>query len=391
MRLATLARSAPLTLVAMAASANLACSLPKVHPRVAPDFAAGKTRVRTLSVLPVDLSVLVQGDDEVVRHDAELNGKLLERIHRGLAASLARRGYKVSSVLRPDGRADHPDPRRQTLVIHPTDLAALRVEIHQATSFQAKGPGIVEARVSADLTRQIQSTTGADASLYARGWVYVAKGESAAWTAAKIIGIVLLVVIVVGLVILLLASKGKGGKGGGGGGKAVGGALAGAARAAARAAAVVGHVAIRTLPYAVEAAAHASAHAAVHCHRCAPPPPPPPPPSPPPAPGEHEAGPDEVPPEALPAPPPGSQPPPKPPAPKLRAEPLRPRPQVMVMHEAAKLPEESTVGLALSLVHNATGRVLWHARQDFEVEAKDSDDVEQLIEHFVQELPPAAP
>jgi len=63
----------------------------------------------------------------------------------------------------------------------------------------------------------------------------------------------------------------------------------------------------------------------------------------------------------------------------------------MVMHEAAKLPEESTVGLAISLVHNKSGRVLWHARQDFEVEAEDSDDVEQLIEHFVQELPPAAP
>jgi hypothetical protein len=110
-------------------------------------------------------------------------------------------------------------PRAQA-VIHLTNLAALRIEIHEATyGHEDRGgklhPGqrLIEARVSTDLTRQIGDNTGSDVSLYARGWVYVDTKSSSGASAAQIIGIVLVLLIVVGMVVMLAAGAGDGASG----------------------------------------------------------------------------------------------------------------------------------------------------------------------------------
>jgi hypothetical protein len=386
MLLRRLARSLPLTALALAAFAN-GCALPQVQPRVAKDFATGQTQVRSIAVLPVDLSVTVAANPADGRL---LDARMVGRIQKGLEASLARRGYRTSLV-EPNGAVRDPRRGGYQIVIHPRDLGALRVEIHNTTSAHAPGPGYLEARVSTELTRHLGKATGTDATLYARGYAYVGTEPSGGETAVKVIVGILLVVIIVGLVIALVGSKGKGG---GGGGKAVGRALGGAGRAVGRAALTVGHVAIRTLPYVAHAAAHAHHRAHyrdVYCYTCPPPPPPPPPPAPPvpvgpepvdepmPAPttGPHEA-------ERAPAPPPAL------PAPPLAAPaPPRPEPPPTLVLRQGPPPSESTVGVQISLVQNASGRVLWHAGQAFAVRTQGEADVEELIEHFLRGLPPA--
>jgi hypothetical protein len=52
-------------------------------------------------------------------------------------------------------------------------------------------------------------------------------------------------------------------------------------------------------------------------------------------------------------------------------------------------PERATVGLAVSLVHNASGRIIWHAGQSFAIEADSAADGQKLVEHFLAALPAA--
>jgi hypothetical protein len=93
----------------------------------------------------------------------------------------------------------------------------------------------------------------------------------------------------------------------------------------------------------------------------------------------HEAENAPAPPPAMPAPPAAiPAPPPPPPAP----------PPTLVLRQGPP-PSESTVGVQISLVHNGSGRVLWHAGQAFAVKTRGEADVEELIEHFLRGLPPA--
>lgn len=399
-RLQRLARSIPVALLALAAMVNLACSLPTVQPRMATDFVSGETRVEKVALLPVDVSVQIKGESSRARAES-LEDQLATKVQRGVAQALQRRGYRVTRPLDASGCVPQRHGAERAFVIHPTDLAALRVEIHNVTAAHAGGPGLIEARVSSDLTRQIAATTGADASIYARGFVFVAPGESAGATVLKVLAATLMIVIVVGMVLMLFAGASKGKSKGrsssrshsafpsisrshhhsrGHRGSSAGRAVLGFARAVAE----VGEVALRTAPLALEAAAEAraerEAHAELPCHRCAPPPLPPPPSALP------EAGPWEetdepgLPPAALPAPPATPGPPP------ARSAPL---PATLVLHDPGKVPTRSTVGLAVTLVQNSTGRVLWHARQDFPVQVDRSYNVEKLVDHFFAGLPPA--
>jgi hypothetical protein len=245
-----------------------------------------------------------------------------------------------------------PWVRGAGLVIHPRDLSALRVEIHNTTMALAAGPGSLEARVPAQLTRQLRLATGADASLYARGWAHVPPPSE---SKAGVIVMVVLMVLLVGLVILMLAgTKGKGSRSGGHGSAAV---LGGVGRAVTHAAAVAGHIAVRTLPLAIDMAARAHGRE-VACYTCAPSPSGPPPP-----------------PDSL--PPPDSSPPLSPPLEQ----------PVIVMPPPRHESDSPVLGLAISLVQNSTGRVLWHASQTFEVEISGEVQVEKLIEHFFAQLP----
>jgi hypothetical protein len=330
-----------------------ACSLPPVRPLVAPQMRSGAARPRTVAVLPPDLDVTVRDNKGRLYGDRVLNETLLRRIQDGLVKSLHRRGYQVVSVLRHDGV--QAGAGAGALVVHPHDLGALRMEIEQVAANLPSGPGFVSAAVSADLTQEIRRSTNADASLYARGWVYIAPGDSKAAKAARVIGITLLVLVMIGLVVILTA-----GKGGDGIGKALGGAFKAAGHAAVKTAQVAGRVAIRVLPRVLEATANAPGN--VRCSGPARP-------GPAPAPVlrcvrcYHV---DEVPPLAVPS--------------------LARAPETKI-----PLPRRSTVGIGISLVENDTGSLLWHAGQRFEIEARGSGNVERLIEHYLRELPRAAP
>ena len=383
---------------------NLACSLPTVQPRMAKDFASGETRVEKVALLPVDVSVQIKGESSRAKAD-NLEDQLATKVQRGVAQALQRRGYKVTRPLDASGCVPHRHGEQRAFVIHPTDLAALRVEIHNTTAAHAGGPGLIEARVSSDLTRQIAATTGADASIYARGFVFVAPGESAGATVLKVLAATLMIVIVVGMVMMLFAggkSKSKSrsrsrshsafpsisrshhSRGHRHRGSSAGRAVLGLARVVAE----VGEVALRTAPLALEAAAEAradrEAYVDLPCHRGAPPPLPPPPPAELPEGGPWEET-DEpgLPPTALPAPPATTA--------ATTAAPARttPLPATLVLHDPGKVPTRSTVGLAVTLVQNSSGRVLWHAKQDFPVQVDRSYNVEKLVDHFFAKLPPA--
>ena len=328
-----------------------ACSLPPVRPLVAPKMQDPVARPHTVAVLPPDLHVTVRDSKGSLHGDRVLNEALLRRIQQGLARSLTRRGYRVVSVLRHDGAQLDAG----VAVIHPRDLGALRLEIEQVTANLPTGPGLVSAAVSADLAQEIGRSTGADASLYARGWVYIAPGDSAAAKAAKVIGITLLVLVMVGLVVILTA-----GKGGGGVGRALGGAFKAAGQAAVKTAQVAGRVAVRVLPRVMEAAArthvhvrcagpshHPPVHHVAGCVRC-----------------QHV---DEVPPPAMPS--------------------LARVPGMEVPRQLNR----STVGINISLVENDTGDLLWHAGQRFQVEARGSGNIERVIDHYLSQLPRPRP
>lgn len=382
MRLYRLARSLPITAIALAAISN-GCALPQVHPRMSADFAAGATSVRTVAVLPVDLSVQIAGQPAGSPQTVQLNAATLDGVHRALGAALTRRGYQVTALIEPNGASIDPRGGGWRVLIHPKDLAGLRFEIHQRTAPFAAGPGLIETRVSADLTRYLGKNTGADATLYARGWAYV-DPASGGRTALKIVLGVLIVLVIVGIVVALAASKGKSGSG-------VGRLLAGGGRSVALGAAAAGRVAIRTAPYVIAAAAHAGWHEQqLRCYTCPPPPPPPPPPpttslAPPEEPGPVEI--DGLA-EPRPAPPvavrPAAAAVPRAPAPPIPAPP----PPTLVLRSGPP-PTDHEVGLAISLIHNGSGRVLWHASQRFPVKARGGDEIDSLVEHFLKELPPA--
>ena len=326
MRLVRLSRSTFALSLAVTASA---CSLPRVRPVIAPRMVDGD-RPRTVALLPPDLGVTVRRRDGRLHHDQVLNRALIQRVRTALVASLGRRGYRVTRVLAVDGSAMGQGRREQLL--HPVDLHALRAEIDQVTAGLRQGPGLVRVGVSSELTRYLQAQTGCDASLYARGWIYVAPGDSAAVKAARVIGVTLVVIALVGIVIVLAAGKG----GGGGIGNALGGALRATGQAAVKAAAVAGRVAIRALPHVIEAAARTGP---VVCQRC--------------------------------------------------DGPQAPAPVLSVARSGGRELSRSTVGIGISLVDNASGAILWHAGQRFEIESRGEGRVERIVDHFLRQLPAA--
>jgi hypothetical protein len=347
MRLSRLARSLPFTAIALAAISN-GCALPQVQPRLSPDFASGQTRVRTVAVLPVDLTVQIGNQAPGAAETVHLERATLDAVHRGLGAALARRGYQVTALVEPNGAAADPRGGGWRYLIHPRDLAALRIDLHQTTAPFAAGPGLIETRVSADLTRYLGANTGADASLYVRGWAYVAPSNAGRVALQVILG-VLIVLVVVGIVLILIGSKGKSG------GSGFGKIFRGPGRVAAVGVAATGRAALRVAPYlAIAAAVHH--HERVRCYTCPPPPPP--------EPYEYI--------DIQPAPPP---PPPQ-------------APPSMIVRQGPP-PGDHEVGLAISLVHNQSGRVLWHAGQRFPVKVKGGTELDGLVEHFLKSLPPA--
>ena len=330
--LTLLSRSTLPVLVALAAMVN-ACALPAVNHRTAADY--GHHRVRTVALLPVDISLRVDDPQKTATQARQLQDEVIKEVSQGLSQALARQGYRVITKITPDGMGHWPGRGRAVMVIHPTDLAEVRLEIQEATRQVGEGP--LNAGISVDLSRQLGRGTGADASLFARSWIYLAPEDSDKSKAAAVILIVLLAILTVGIVIALVASKGKGGGGlKGGGAKGMSKAALGAARAAR----AFGRVSLRSAPFVLGAMAEASRHHAVHCHRCDTPGPAPPPP-----------------------------------------------PRVLVLREDNRPPKKSTLGFYISLLHNNSGRILWHASQEVELRVDQASDVESLAQHFLKHLP----
>jgi hypothetical protein len=418
MFLGTLARRSGPALLALAAMANASCALAPVEVRESPDFANGNVRAGSLALLPVDLDAVVRESEKVLRHDPELTRELIQALTVALPAALAERGYAVPAVLAQDGSiAGTPHGRRQ--VVHPRDLQALRWQIHRATTHprSAWHPEALEG-ISLDITRQIRIASGSDSSLYARGWVYLTYEDSGKRKALRAAGIVLAVLMVVGIVVLLIASRGKSGSPV----KSLGKAAGAVAHAALHAAALVGQVAIRMAPVLIITASTRCFSCGAphdHIHRPAQRPPPvpaplpdsldepalspaPPPATPPPSveapppgplPALPEAPPPGPPPATAPAPPapaPGAPRPDAPPATghhDLPHEAGPARAQRMVMHTGPLPPGKSLVGLAMTLVHNHSGRILWHGQQTFELRATGEGDASKLIGPFLDALP----
>jgi hypothetical protein len=376
MRLNLLARSLPITAIALAAFVN-ACALAPVQPRMSSDFASGTTRVRSVTVLPVDLSFQKIGENGFdAQTSARVESELSVGIRRALIAALATKGYQLTGFVQPDGSSDAPAAKGR-YVIHPRDLSALRTHIHNSTAMSSPGPGVIEARVPAQLTRLLGLGTGSDASLYVRGWGFTPHSESNTGT---IVGIIL-IVLLVGLIILLLASKSSKG-----GGHSAGSALGGAGRAAVKAAVLAGHVTLRAAPIIYHHHHHHYDH--LSCYSCVPEPlpPPPPPPPPPPSPPPGTETPYDI---NEPRPAPTTQAAPRPTPRPTPRPPAQPEPPPVLVLNPGPPPSEAMVGLAISLVHNATGRVLWHAGQSFKVEVDGEVDGQKLVEHFLAELPAA--
>ena len=365
MVLQLLSKSCSTALLALISLAIAGCH-PQVKPRVAADFAAGRLKVRSVALLPMDVSLSVADPEFTSVQVAALQEDVIRAFTESMSGALSQRGYRVVTKVLPDGTGRAPGGR-SIVVIHPTDLVHLRLEIHNASRKAAGGAGngrALEAKISADLSGQVGRTTGADASLYARSWVHLAPSGSDSSAAVAVIISVLLVLLVVGIIIAILASKGKAG----GGGKGAAKATAHLAKGAARAAFVMGRVALRTAPF-VAAAAMDAHHQHLHCYRC----------------DEPRPGPTsgEAPPPHEAAGPQQNEPGMSPPRPGKRDD-----SQVLVLRESKEPPEKSTVGLMVSLVHNASGRLLWHAEQEQKLRVEEGVDVEDLAEHFLKHLPP---
>ncbi len=329
-------------LVAMA----VGCSHPPVTPRAAPDFVSGRVPVKTVALLPVDVNVSVKDEDFTPQQAGALQSEVIRSLTSTMTAALSRRGYRVVTQVHPDGTGRRPDGKALP-VIHPTDLKHLRIQIHRAS--RGGKPGL-EATVSTDLAGQVGRTTGADASLYARSWLYLAPGSDDRSTAVTVLIAVLLIVLVVGIIVMVVASKGKGG------GKGALKATGKIAKGAAYTAMMMGRVALRTAPHVAMAIAQAH-HANMPCYTC----------------GERGGGPG-------PSPPPGPS--------GARGAP--PPGDTLVLRQDTSAPERSTVGLFVSMVHNKTGRMLWHAQQELELRVEEGADAEDLAEHFLKHLPAAA-
>lgn len=348
-------------------------SVRPAKPVLAADFASGETVVHRVAVLPVDLTVQAQGE---APRPPTLDRELLQRGLRALIAGLEQRGYPVGAIVSPDGGAHTADGRDLGAVIHATDLLALRVRLHEVTRGyhtaalrveerqQPQRAGkvrLIEAGIDPALARSLAQLTGTDASLYTRAWAYVVPGESGGATAARVLLAVLAIVLVVTVLVAIFAgskqgrhSRAKRSSGRRGGGRSLHRAHRGHHRVAARA---VGRVFV--------ALGRAATHAAgPPCHSCPPPPPPPPPPD--------EPGAWHDPPAAAPG--------------RAPAVP-RPAPRAPALRMLREAPQQSTVGMALSLVHHDTGRVLWHVEQRVPLRLDGAGDVERLVEHFLRTLP----
>jgi len=331
-----------LGLLALVAALNLglgACSRawPRVNGVAAADFASHRRAVRTVDVLPVDVQVWTgpgtRSDPDAVRRQFESD------VDATVEGELAGRSYQVLAAMDWTGNFTGPDGLRYQSMT-PTEV----VETDRALS--SYGRAVAQAHqglLQPYLPHRLGAKTGADATLYVGGWAYVGKKpKTSGDKVAKGVLIGLVVVAVVAIVIIAVASKGKGGGLGGLGraaaatGRVAGKVASGMARTAARLGAHVVRGALR----AADTLSRADLDFDVDCY------------------GHTQT--------------------------HIQVSPMRP-----AYHEQRDTPRrgESQLYLEMTLIDNATGVTLWHARQRFRAHAADPGDARQVVRRMLASLP----
>ncbi len=331
-----------LGLLALVAALNLgfggcARSWPRVNGVAAADFASHRRAVRTVDILPVDVQVWTgpgtRTDPDVVRQRFE------SQVDASVTGELAVRGYQVLAAMDWTGSYTGPDGLRYQSMT-PTEV------VDTDRSLSTYGRAVAQANqglLQPYLPHRLGELTGADATLYVGGWAFVGKkpvthGDQVA--EGVLIG--LIVVAVVAIVIIAVASKGKGGGLGGLGkaaaatGRAAGKVASGMARTVGRLGAHVVRGALR----AADAMSRADIDFDADCY------------------GHTQT--------------------------HIQVYSTRP-----AYHEQRDTPRrgESQMYLEMTLVNNATGVTLWHARQRFRAHAADPGDARHAVQRMLASLP----
>ncbi len=356
--------------VTFIAAANLALgacarSWPTVRPVGDPSFMARQSVVMTVDVLPLDIEIGARAG----KNPEEIAGIFHAYAGPAIAETLQTRGYRVGAIIDWDGSFTRPGgaPRQ---AMTGDEVMATEQSLALFGAAQAQRPNellfpYLPARLGA---------TGSDATLYVGGYGYSGKDGS-----GITVGKVILGVLIVAVVVVVIAAA-LGGKGGGGG---LGSAAGHAASAAGKAVGGVARVGLRAASTVVRVGANAAqalgnANINVSCchhdpyydyyynphYRGG---------------GDaygHGGGSVEivVPVEQAPpgGPPATAAPQPQPGAPAI-----------------AEMPRSggSRTYLEMTLVDNRTGRVLWHARQEFHANPGNPGDAQQVMKRMLATLP----
>jgi hypothetical protein len=326
-----------------AALVSTACgpSWPAVRASADPSFAAGKRGVRTVDVLPADVQIwtLPGAADEPEAIAESFDG----HVAGALPGLLARRGYQVAGNLDWSGAFVSPRGFREQ-ALSPQQLAETA---HALSGYGVARERAGEAGLAPHLPHRLGAATGADATLYIGGWAYAGKkGESTGKKVAKGIAIGLVAAIII--VAVIAAVKG-GGKGPGRiGGRVAGGAARGAVRVAGRAAGGFGRVALRLGRGAVRVAAEVARHSTIEIHA-----------------GSGSYGHRHT-----------------------HVEWYAGRPDYY-NEPGAPRRGRSAAMIEMTLIDNATGQVLWHARQRFPASPASPGDTRRVLETMIAAMPPA--
>lgn len=307
--------------------AGCARSWPQVKPIGDRAFLATGAGVVTVDVLPIDVEITTHPGSEVTADDVAEDFDDLAR--QAVAASLLQRGYQVGAVIDWDGTFVAADGRR---------VAAFQVDQLETTALSLGSYGWAQAQAQRrDATAPLDpwlpvklgQATQSDATLYIGGYAFAGQDPSGIDGEDIVKGVFIAVFIIVVVAVILSRDGGGVGRAAGNAAGVVGRAAAGVGRAAARG---VAHVARNAEPLAHAALEVADAFGRSHTHL-----------------------------------------------------------QIVVHSgQAQPAPPErgrSRMLIEMTLVENATGRTLWHARQQFAANPARPKDVVEVMARMLKTLP----
>lgn len=293
----------------------------------------GRRPVYSVDVLPVDMQLWTEPSAK--RSPTELAEAFDSRANAAITTTLVNLGYDVGASIGWDGSyvdsGGHAEHAMSEAAVAATaySLSGYGRAVRSASDSQALSPY---------LPAQLGNRTGSDATLYVGGWAYVGHDhhEGTGSKVAKGILIGALIVVVIAVAVIGI-KKGGGGvaRAAGGAGKAVARVAGGAARVAGRAGSTLARVMARSVDNFAEGMARsADALGRTHTHI------------------EIYGG-----------------------RPDYYEEPASPK------------RGRSQTYLEMTLVDNASGRTLWHARQRFRASAANSGHVVEMVHRMMATFP----